>query len=236
MTLPITMSTGNEGRGGRNRRDERVDLPVRLLVNGGHEAGGTPWEEVTTTRDASAGGASFLVDHPLSVGEVVRLQLLPPLPEALGPCELTSPSRPVYAIVRSSIVDPSGRRVGVKFFEDVEGLMPAFAPAPPLGAEDRRHRERYLTSVHFIVQRVDEYGAVLLEALTVAENISGGGAQLLAPIQAARGDTLFLLEAGGTFESRAEVRNTFLDDGGLRRLNVMFLDGRSPRHLFPPAS
>jgi hypothetical protein len=230
------MASGTDGRGGRNRRDERFGMPVRVLVNGGHEAGGTPWEEVTTTRDASAGGASFLVDHPLTVGEVIRLQLLPPLPEMLGPFALTGPSQTVYAIVRSCVLDPRGRRVGVKFFDDVEGLMPPSAPAPPPGTADRRLRERYLTSVHFIAQRVDEYGAVLVEALTVAENISRGGAQLLAPIQVARGDTLVLLEAGGTFESRAEVRNTFADEGGLRRLNVMFLDGRSPRHLFPPAS
>lgn len=230
------MASGTDGRGGRNRRDERFGLPVRVLVNGGHEAGGTPWEEVTTTRDASAGGASFLMDHPLTVGEVIRLRLLPPLPELLGPFDLTGPSRPVYAIVRSCILDSRGRRVGVKFFDDVEGLMPPSAPAPPLGTEDRRLRKRYLTSVHFIAQRVDEYGEVLVEALTVAENISGGGAQLLAPIQVSRGDTLVLQEAGGTFASRAEVRNAFADEGGLRRLNVMFLDGRSPRHLFPPAS
>jgi len=229
------MPSAADGRGGHNRRDERFGCPVRVLVNGGHEAGGSPWEEVTTTRDASAGGASFFVDHPLTVGEVVRLQLLPPLPEILGPCELTQPSRAVYAIVRSATLDPGGRRVGVKFFEDVEGLMPPAAPAPPLGTEDRRGRERYLSSVHFVVQRIDEYGAVLLEALTVAENISRGGAQLLAPIQVVRGDTLLLSEAGGTFEARVEVRNALLEKDGLRRLNVMFLDGRSPGHLFPPA-
>jgi hypothetical protein len=234
--LPVAMPNAADGRAGRDRRDERFGLPVRVLVNGGHEAGGTPWEEVTTTRDASAGGASFLMDHPLAVGEVVRVQLLPPLPEMLGPFELSAPSRAVYAIVRSCVLDSRGRRVGVKFFDDVDGLMPASAPAPPLGTEDRRLRERYLTSVHFIAQRVDEYGAILVEALTVAENISRGGAQLLAPIQVFRGDTLVLLEAGGTFESRAEVRNAFADEGGLRRLNVMFLDGRSPRHLFPAAS
>jgi hypothetical protein len=230
------MPSAADGRGGSNRRDEqRFGCPVRVLVNGGHEAGGNPWAEVTTTRDASAGGASFFVDHPLSVGEVVRLQLLPPLPEMLGPCELTQPSRPVYAIVRSATLDSRGRRVGVKFFEDVEGLMPPAAPAPPLGTEDRRARERYLTSVHFVVQRMDEYGVVLVEALTVAENISRGGAQLLAPIRVVRGDTLLLHEAGGSFESRAEVRNAILHEDGLRRLNVMFLDGRSPGHLFPPA-
>src|SRR6185503_19138388 len=152
--LPVAMPNAADGRAGRDRRDERFGLPVRVLVNGGHEAGGTPWEEVTTTRDASAGGASFLVDHPLSVGEVIRLQVLPPLPEMLGPCDLTEASRTVYAIVRSSSLDPRGRRVGVKFFDDVEGLMPPAAPAPPLGTEDRRLRERYLTSVHFVVQRI----------------------------------------------------------------------------------
>jgi hypothetical protein len=152
----------------------------------------------------------------------------------LGPCDLQEASRPVYAIVRSTTLDPRGRRVGVKFFDDVEGLMPPAASAPPRGTEDRRLRERYLSSVHFVVQRIDEYGAVLLEGLTVAENISGGGAQLLAPLHVVRGDTLVLQEAGGTFESRAEVRNAVVDEDGLRRLNVMFLDGRSPGHLFPP--
>ena len=230
------MPDGNDdGRGARHRREERFGLPVRVRVGGGHEAGGTPWEEVTITRDASAGGASFLIDHPLSVGEVVRVQVLPPLPERMGAFELIGPSRPVYAIVRSSSPDSRGRRVGVKFFDDVDGL-PSSAPGPPMGAEDRRLRERYLTSVHFVAQRVDEFGVVLIEALTVAENVSGGGAQLLAPIQVIRGDTLMLLEAGGPFASRAEVRNAFADEGGLRRLNVMFLDGRSPGHLFPPGS
>ena len=228
------MPSTADRRGGRDRREQRFGCPVRVLVNGGHEAGGSPWEEITITRDASAGGASFFVEHPLRVGEVVRLQLLPPLPEVMGPCELTQPSRPVYAIVRSAIVDSRGRRVGVKFFEDVDGL-PSSAPGPPLGAEDRRLRERYLTSVHFVAQRVDEFGAVLTEALTVAENVSGGGAQLLAPFRVVRGETLILLEAGGPFASRAEVRNALVDEDGLRRLNVMFLDGRSPGHLFPPA-
>src|SRR5688500_7252239 len=103
------MPSGSGGRG--LRRDERFGTPVRVRVDGGHEAGGTPWEEVTTTRDASAGGASFLVDHPLTVGEVIRVQVLPPLPEILGPFELKEPSRPVYAIVRSSVLDSRGRRV-----------------------------------------------------------------------------------------------------------------------------
>jgi hypothetical protein len=168
------------------------------------------------------------------VGEVVRVQVLPPLPETLGTFELKEPSPPVYAVVRSSVLDSRGRRVGVKFFNDVDGLMPAAAPVPPLGTDDRRSRERYLTAVHFLVQQVDSSGTVVAEALTVAENIGEGGAQLLGPLPAAAGDLVVVWEAGGGFVTLAQVRNAFVDEGDLRRLNVVFLEGRSPAHLFPP--
>ena len=91
------MPTGNGGpRPGQIRRDERFGFPVRVRVNGGHEPGAMPWEEETTTQDASAGGASFLVEHAVTVGDVVRLQVLPPLPETFGPFELSGPSPPVF--------------------------------------------------------------------------------------------------------------------------------------------
>jgi len=230
------MSRGDGGPSpGQIRRDERFGLPVRLSVHGGHEPGATPWEEITTTQDASAGGLSFLVEHAVSVGDVLRLQLLPPLPPTLGPFELKGPSTSVYAVVRSTIFDSRGRRVGVKFFSGLDGLMPAAAPAPPLGTDDRRSRERYVTAVHFLVQHVDASGNVRAEALTVAENVSDGGAQLLGPLPVSRGDRLVVWEAGGRFVNLAEVKNAFVDEGGLRRMNVVFLDGHGPAHLFPPA-
>jgi hypothetical protein len=218
----------------RTRHDERFGVPVNLRVNGGHEPGATPWEEVTITRDASAGGASFLVDHPVSVGDVLRLQILPPLPETFGAPDLKEPSPPAYAVVRSSVPDSRRRRVGVKFFNDVEGLMPARAPVPPLGTDERRERERYVASVHFLVQKVDAAGAVVAEALTVAENVSEGGAQLLGPLPVKTGDRVVVWEAGGRFVNLAEVRHALVEEGGLRRMNVVFLDGRGPTHLFPP--
>ena len=231
----MTTTSGSGGPGpDRTRHDKRFGVPVNLRVNGGHEPGATPWEEVTLTKDASAGGASFVVSHPVSVGDVLRLQLLPPLPETFAPHDLKEPSPPVYAVVRSSVADARGRRVGVKFFSDVEGLMPARAAVPPLGTDERRERERYVTAVHFLVQQVDAAGAVMAEALTVAENISEGGAQLLGPLPVTRGDRVVVWETGGRFVNLAEVKNAFVDEGGLRRLNVVFLDGHGPTHLFPP--
>ena len=235
----MSTPSGSGGPGGgprldRTRHDERFGVPVNLRVNGGHEPGATWWEEITVTRDASAGGASFVVDHAVSVGDVLRLQILPPLPEVFGPHDLKDPSPPVYAVVRSSVPDANRQRVGVKFFSDVEGLMPARAPVPPLGTAERRERERYVTTVHFLVQQVDAAGAVVAEALTVAENISEGGAQLLGPLPVKSGDRVVVWEAGGRFVNLAEVKHAFVDEGGLRRVNIVFLDGHGPTHLFPP--
>jgi hypothetical protein len=47
----------------------------------------------------------------------------------------------------------------------------------------------------------------------------------------AKGDVIVLHEVGGNFETRAEVRELNLGKDGIRRLNVRFLDGRSPDHL-----
>ena len=203
----MEMPTGSGGSGpDRTRHDERFGFPVNLRVNGGHEPGAAPWEEVTVTKDASAGGASFIVEHAVSVGDVLRLQILPPLPPTFEAHDLKEPSPPVYAVVRSSVSEARGRRVGVKFFSDVEGLMPAPAPVPPLGTDERRERLRYVTAVHFLVQQVDGAGAVMAEALTVAENISEGGAQLLGPLPVSRGDRVVVWEAGGRFVNLAEVK------------------------------
>jgi len=230
------MGKGIEDRSaGDSRRDRRFGFTLLVRVEGGREAGRTPWEEVTTTRDASAGGVSFVVGHPVAVGEVIRLRVLPPLPEALKQFELTEPSSPAYAVVRTNTVEAGARRVGVKFCSDgdVEELMPAALPAPPAGTDERRRSERFVSCVNFVVKQADEWGAILTEALTVAENISRGGAQLLAPIPVSPGDVIFLREAGGEFETRAEVTNASTDEEGLRRLHVKFLDGRSPGHLVP---
>jgi len=225
---------GDRGTGD-SRRDRRFGFSLLVRVEGGGEAGRPPWEEVTTTRDASAGGVSFVVGHPLAVGEVVRLRVLPPLPEALKGFELTEPSSPAYAVVRTNTVEAGARRVGVKFCAEggVEELMPAAASALPAGTDERRRSERFVSCVSFVVKQIDEWGANLAEALTVAENISRGGAQLLAPIPVSPGDVIFLREAGGEFETRAEITSASVDEGGLRRLHVKFLDGRSPGHLVP---
>lgn len=112
---------------------------------------------------------------------------------------------------------------------------PKHAPDPePLAPPDpqgRRQHERFELFVNFALQQADEWGAVLGEELTVAENISRGGVRLKTTVRLGKGDVVFIREMGGPFEARAEVRNSYVAADRVRRLNLAFLDGRVPEHL-----
>jgi PilZ domain len=97
--------------------------------------------------------------------------------------------------------------------------------------DGRRKSARFDLFVNFTLQEFDEWGVVLREELTVAENLGRGGARVLSSLGFQTGDVLFLQEAGGSFQSRVEVRNSYAGPDGIRRLNLKFLDGRTPEHL-----
>ena len=209
------------------RQDPRVELHLLVRVRGGDGADGSPWTEITTTTDASAGGVGLVLDHRLAVGQVVQLEVLTPLPKSLGVPEATT--HPLYGVVRSAVAEGDAGRVGVMFLErhiDFDSLD---------SEHDRRRSERFAIRVNFIVQQVDAAGVTIKEGLSVAEDISRGGAQLVAALGLTPGDVVLLREVGGAFEARAEITRTWLDGDGLRRLHLRFLDGRSPDHVVPTA-
>jgi hypothetical protein len=154
-------------------------------------------------------------------------------------------------------VDDDGCRVGVMFFgkEPPRGfhqkpgarfLLPsdlqpaAIDEAPPVRApepapvadkhEQRRH-ERFDIFVDFVVEQVDEWGAVLAEERTVAENLSFGGARVKSSLSVWKGDVLMVRELAGRFESRAQVVNAYIGADRVRRICLKFLDGHAPAHL-----
>jgi hypothetical protein len=208
---------------GERRRQPRFAVSFLLRVQG-YEADRLILDEVTTTKDASGASVSFVVERPLVVGQLVRLQLLPPFPRHLG-LSLNEPSEPVYATVRSLTVQAGTRRVGVLLFGDepeTESLG---------GPEERRRWARLGIDVQFVARQVDEWENSLQEGLGVAENISRGGALLLTSLPLGRGDLVLLEEVGGGFATRAEVVHGVCREDGTRLLNVRFLDGRSPDAL-----
>jgi len=235
-----------------NRREGRlpVSLPVRVM---GYEADATSWQELTETDDLSEAGLSFKLRRPIFKGQVLRVAL--PMPKRLRWFDKQEPAYRIYAIVREAVLDAGVCRVGVMFYgkEPPAGFeenpaarfrLPSDAketrPSPRVpqrpeeekpDAYGRRAAERFDIFVEFLMERVDEWGAVLQQERTVAENISKGGARLLSAKDVLQGEIVVLREIGGPFEARAEVRDTKLGKDGIRRLRVRFLDGRSPSHL-----
>ncbi|HKC12961.1 MAG TPA: PilZ domain-containing protein [Vicinamibacteria bacterium] len=112
--------------------------------------------------------------------------------------------------------------------------MPSPPPHPVATAPERRSSARFHRLVDFTLQQVDEWGAVLQEELTVADNLAKGGAHVLTSLEFMKGDVVLLRQAGGDFETRAEVRDVLTGEDGLRRLHLKFLDREAPDGLLRP--
>ena len=151
------------------RRHPRLPekLPVRVV---GYAANGSPWEEMSVTRDVSQGGISLTLPRPAFKGQVLQLAL--PLPRSLREFDRDAPELQVYGIVRDAKEGHGACQLGVKFFgkepprgfertpgaaflmpsdlppiarEAPDDAAPGHEPEPPhhpAPAGDRRTRER----------------------------------------------------------------------------------------------
>ncbi len=239
-------------RPSERRRERRAPLH-QVLVYQAYNSDGTTVEDRAEMCDASTRGASFLIDRRPDPGRV--LHLAAPLPRRFRTFDSDTPSYFVYALVRH--VEPVDERwrVGVMFFgkEPPKGfdahpgalyfmpgderhepaaapLREAVAPVEP-DPGGRRQSPRFRIFVDFVMRQVDEWGTVLAEELTVAENVSLGGACVYTSLPLRVGHVVHVQERGGTFEARAEVRDTYVGVDRIRRVSLSFLDGRGPVHL-----
>jgi hypothetical protein len=106
-----------------------------------------------------------------------------------------------------------------------EFLAPRDTPA------DRRVAPRIQVFVNFTIQQVDEWGVVLQEELTVADNVSKGGARVMTSLSFHVGDVILVQEAGGGFATRAEVRAVTKVQSAIERLHLHFLDRQAPDRM-----
>jgi hypothetical protein len=100
----------------------------------------------------------------------------------------------------------------------------------PVG-EDRRRWPRLPRPHNFTVEVQDEWGVVLKEELTLAVDISRGGACLRSAMDFREGEMLLLQEAGGEFATRATVRSVTGSPKEASLLHVEFLDRQAPNRL-----
>ncbi len=247
MTSAATLQAGEAER----RRERRAPLH-QVLVYQAYNADGSTVEDRAELCDASTRGASFLLGRRLDPGRV--LHLAAPLPRRFRSFDAETPSYFVYAIVRHSVPVEERWRVGVMFFgkEPPKGFdshpgalyfLPSDTPPPAPGGPrpalveaepdpgGRRLTQRFRIFVDFVLRQVDEWGTVLSEELTVAENVSLGGACVYTSLPLRVGHIVHVQERGGPFEARAEVRDTYVGIDRIRRVSLSFLDGRGPSHL-----
>jgi hypothetical protein len=218
--------------GRRERRGQvRMSLTLPVRVQGQYPDGAT-WEDMTSTSDASLGGASVKLSRTVLRGQALFLSL--PLPKRYRTFDLITPTYRVYAVVCS--VKPGGE-LGVRFLgrnppggyrRNDSGLFLSPPVSPP--TSDRRANPRRDGVFFFVLKPSDDRGP-RREETTVADNLGPGGARMMTTQIFAHGEVLEVREAGGSFTTRASVRNTYVGEDSVWRLNLMFLDAPAPDHL-----
>ena len=205
-----------------------LSLPVRIQ---GQYPDGEPWEEMTTTSDASLGGASAGLGRMVLRGQALYVSL--PLPKRFRTHDLSAPSYRVYAVVIS--VKPGGE-IGLRFLgkdppsgyvRNGAGLF--LTPPTASTASDRRAAPRTDGVFFFVLKPVDD--ANRREETIVADNLGAGGARVKTTQAFAQGDVVEVLEAGGAFKTRAAVRHCYVGEDSVWRLHLMFLDEQAPSRL-----
>lgn len=231
--MPPTVPEKEASRPAKERRKEdRMGLSLPLRVQG-RDPNGTVWEEMTTSDDASFGGASFILKHAADLGQALRLSL--PLPKRFRKYDFTNPSYHVYAVVRGIKLIQPAARLGVMFLgkdppKDHEEnpaaryLLPSDPPP-----ERRQHRRVENVFLNLRLRRTKEGAAE--EEQTVAENLSKGGARVMTMLKVSKGEIVSVEEMRGDFRTRAEIRNVYVGKDNIPRLNLRFLDGEAPDRL-----
>jgi hypothetical protein len=213
-----------------------LTLPVRVQ---GHGAG-QDWTEMSSVKDASPGGVAFLLRRSVARGEVLLLSL--PLPSRFRSFDTTEASYRVYALVRDVRSEAERTRVGVMFlgknpprgFDRTQGgryLLPEDERPASAAARERRQHSRLQIHVNIRLRRLEAPPGGREEEMTIAENISRGGARVLTSLPIAKGEVVQVDEMGGSFSTRAEVRNAYVGTDHIPRLNVRFLDRQAPDSL-----
>jgi hypothetical protein len=215
-------------RGFQERPAARYLLPSDSIVNApapqGLRAGETPFAGTPAATpaepdpDLDAPSLDTLVGVPTDSPRPVSAPLPDDSSAGYTPPALTAPS-----------TIPKGR-AGVPPAPVPGAPTPEFLPSQEV-PKDRRGAPRVDLFVNFTIQLVDEWGAVLQEELTVADNVAKGGARVMTSLGFQVGDTLLLQEAGGGFATRAEVRGITRVQSTVDRLHLRFLDRQAPERL-----
>ena len=182
----------------------------------------TPWARFLLPSDSGTLAVARGAAEPASSEDTPPASGLPeeaPSEDAAAP----SPFSPDDSSVWESVPLPAS----ALSFTPLDEVSPAPADDP----DERRSHPRFQMFLNFTIQQVDEWGAVLQEELTVADDLSKGGAQVKTTLDFSEGDVVLLQEAGGGFATRAAIRAVVEGANGITRLHLKFLDRQAPERL-----
>ena len=216
------------------RRYQRLALRLPVRVNGSY-ADGSVISELAVCEDASAGGGSVLLRHPVRQGQMLHLSL--PLPPRFRQYDLTDQSYRIYALVRSVVPNGDERsRVGLLFYgrtpPRAEESLPSglfLMPGDAIPGGPRRHDGIPLT---LRLPAEHAPGGHEHEERAVAELVREREARVrISSLPAMKGAILLVEDARGGFRTRAEVRHILIGTDGDPRLEIAFLDASAPTGL-----
>ena len=153
---------------------------------------------------------------------MIKVPADPEAPKTHTPPPAEAPERAVATAPAATTATPPAPVPGTP--------PPKFQPSGNSGVE-RRNAQRVDVFVNFMLQLTDAQGVVLQQELTVADNISRGGARVMTTLQFQAGDVVLLQEAGGAFATRAEIRDVTRSQAAFERLHLRFLDRQAPDRL-----
>jgi hypothetical protein len=209
-------------RGFSERPGARFLLPSDSIVNAvppaGLRDGNTPYAGLPAVSNATG------AERPTLETLVGAHAGAPPAPDpdASGPGRYTPPPMTANSTI------PKGRNAST-FLNPETGVSASAAPSA--SPNERRAHARTEVFVNFTIQLVDEWGVVLQEELTVADNVACGGARVMTTLTFQVGDVVLLQEAGGGFATRAQVRAVTRVQPTIERLHLRFLDRQAPDRL-----
>ena len=225
-----------------DRGDRRTHqrLPLRLPVRvQGRYPDGSLLDELAACEDASGGGLSVHLRHPVRQGQLLHLSL--PLPSHFRRYDLTDRSYRVYALVRSVVRSgEEGARVGLLFYGRTpppgEESLPAalFLMAGDAGSSGLRRHQFVPLTLRLAAEEAP--GGLEQEERAVAECVRLWDARVrISSLPAMKGATVVVEDAGGAFRTRAEVRHIVIGADGDPRLDLVFFDSPAPTRLLTDA-
>jgi hypothetical protein len=237
------------------RRVERIALTIPVRVDGQVNKDAL-WSEITRFNSISAFGAGFELNRKVLVGQL--LLLTTSFPAKLRCFDFSEAQYRVWSLVRHCEPiesAPEGYRVGVAFLGKNPPISHLENPAKryllssfnQLGfceiteiddensnfiPEEKvfipRRDERYSIPFEVFIEILDEKQNPLDHDLTFTENVSRHGSAIRTILDAKIGHYVRLNPVGYDLSILAVVRNRRVDEDGIPRLHLEFLDQQFP--------